>query len=1045
MTTTIGHEDALCACLAPSAHLNCICLDELTFLGQVYRVIPAVIELKRKASFAGLLLFLIGLPVLASSNSKWLTRVWQIDDGLLDNNIISIVQGPDDYLWLATPIGLMRFDGDSFSQFPIENFTGVAASHVRIMLCSSTGVLWMASDGGTVIGLEPDFSMILFHKNLPNRVPRLTEGGDGSLWLGYPEAVYRLQNGQFAVMKDLPSGFFHSFRSDGAGNIWLAKGNQIGIFRNGRFCHIATATGVQQLAATDTNAVWFTTGTRLFTCDVYGNIRDYGRFQNIRNPGTRVLLQDHAGGVWIGTSGNGLFYYNNSTFERVETSHSSILSLAEDREGNIWAGTSGGGLDRISLTGVRLEAPENNQAPSQIQSICQDSHGVLWGAARNGNLVSRVGDRWNTVFTNAPFAGSVTCVAADRTAVWIGTWDRKLFRLADTNYTLWNTNVAQGRVVGLLSASNGDLWIVGEHALQCLRGRQLEDVRLPRQVESTYAIAEDAAGNIWIGANGILVRFSGENHTNQILRLHMAERPICCLYGTADGSLWIGSRGGGLMRLKGGRVSQIGVKQGLYDNYISQMIADGHGWIWFGANHGVFKIKQRELEQAMEDRNVVLHSIVYGKNEGLASQEAVSSAIEPSIFPRPILSADGRVWILVHDGVVVGDPTILPENSPPPPVLLTGVMVDGQAVASYGGITETQMVTKLQELKAPLRLPPSHRHLEFDFTAIHFRDPENVYFRYQLVGFDNGWIDAGTRRSVDYTRLTAGDYEFRVEACVGEGTWSEMPAALALIADPFFWQTWWFRLGVLLVFVSSLIATVRYVSIRRIQARMRLLEQRAALDRERTRIARDLHDELGSSLNYISMSLGDVGRPEEIHTEKFQTRLEKISQFAVRTVRSLDEIVWAVNPRNDSLRSLAEYVTQLAGELFEDRNVRCRFHIEENLPEMQLTPETRHDLFLAVKEALGNALVHAHATEVQLGIKTAGTHVEISIQDNGTGFNREATEANGRSNGLNNMQQRMDAIGGRLVIRTKPGEGTTVLLIVSVSNGSKSENSKHSK
>ncbi|HEY1786520.1 MAG TPA: two-component regulator propeller domain-containing protein [Verrucomicrobiae bacterium] len=1004
-------------------------------------VIPSAIELRHKAPFLGLLLCLFTLPVLASSGPKWFTRVWQIDDGLLDNNVISIVQGPDDYLWLATPIGLTRFDGDSFTQVPVENFTGPAASHVRTMLCSRTGVLWMGSDGGKVIGIKPDFSMILFRKNLPARVPHLAEGADGSLWLGYPEAVYHFQNGEPATMKELPSGLFRSLKSDGAGNIWLAKGDQVGIFKDGRFYNIATTPGLQQLEATHTNAVWFATSTHLFTCDVYGAIRDYGAFQKRHNSETKVLLQDHAGGVWIGTGGEGLYYYNNSTFERIEASHSSILSLAEDREGNIWAGTSGGGLDRISLSGVRVEDMEDNQVPSQIESICEDSRGAFWGAARNGLLISQKGDSWEPVFTNAPFAGTVTCVAADRTAVWIGTWDQKLFRLVDTNATAWETNVADGKVVGLLSASNGDLWIVGEHTLQCLRGRQLQNVKVPRQVHNIYAIAEDAAGDIWIGANGILVRFRGKNHTSETLPLHMSDRPICCLYGTADGSLWIGSRGGGLMRFKDGRVSQIGVNRGLSDNYISQMIADSHGWIWFGANHGVFKVKQRELEQAMQDRNAVLHPIVYGKNEGLASQEAVSSATEPSIIPRAMSGSDGRVWMLVHDGVVVGDPKILSENPQPPPVLLTGVIVDGQTIASYSGLAETQMVANLQEMKAPLRLLPSHQHLEFDFTAIRLGDSENVYFRYQLIGFDNDWIDAGARRSVDYTRLTAGDYRFNVEACIGEGPWSGMPATLALIVDPFFWQTWWFRLGILLAFASSLIAVVRYVLIRRIQARMRLLEQRATLDKERARIARDLHDELGSSLNYISMSLGDAGRPEEIHTEKFEARLKKISRFAVRTVRSLDEIVWAVNPRNDSLRSLVEYMTQLASELFEDMDVRCRFHIAENLPEMQLTPETRHDLYLAVKEALGNALVHAHATEIQLGVKAAGAQVEISIRDNGKGFDRNATQANGESNGLRNMQQRMDAIGGRLVINTTPGQGTTVLLIAAVPHGGKLDHS----
>lgn len=985
---------------------------------------PAANKLGLLAYWLVSILLLGGVSARAATNSEWFTRVWQIDDGLLDNNVSSVVQGPDNYLWLATPIGLMRFDGDSFSQFPTENFTGLAASHVRFMFCSRTGVLWMASDGGEVIGLNPDFSKTQFLKNLPTRVPQaLTEDGDGSLWLGYSDSVYRVRKGQPTAMKGLPSGPFHSLKSDSAGNVWLAKGGQIDVFRDGRFCQIATVPGLRQMTVTHTN-VWFTTWTHLFTCDVNGVLQDCGPFQK-RRAETRVLLQDQAGGVWIGTYGNGLFHYGKSTFERIETSHPSILSLAEDREGNIWAGTSGGGLDRITLSGVHLETMEDNQTPSQVQSICQDSCGTLWGAARNGNLVSRTGDRWKPAFTNAPFAGDVSCVAADRTAVWIATWTSQLFRLVNTNYTIWETNMTHSKVLGLFSASNGDLWIVGEHALQCLHNHQLQEVKLPRQVQSIYAIAEDAAGNIWIGANGILVRFTGMKFAYETLRLYNSNRPICCLYGTDDGSLWIGSRGGGLMRFKDGRVSQIGPDQGLCDDYISQMTADGRGWIWFGANHGIFKIKQRELEQAMEDRNVVLRPIVYGKNEGLASQEAVSSGNEPSTLPRAILSSDGRVWMLVHDGVVVGDPKNFPENTPPPFALLTGVMVDEQTIASYGGIGETQMVANLEKLKAPLRLAPSHHHLEFDFTAICFSDPNNVHFRYQLVGFDNGWIDAGTQRSVDYTRLTAGEYEFRVEACIGDGPWSEVPATVALIVVPFFWQTWWFRLGALLLFTLSVTAGVRYISFRRLHLKLRLMEQEAAVERERGRIARDIHDDLGNRLTKIQLLTG-LAQKDRTTLDKALTHVRQISSVTLQATDALDEIVWAINPRNDTLPHLIDYLGQFAVEFLRTAGIRCRVDLPDHPAAKPVPAEIRHNLFLVLKESLNNVVRHANATEVFLAIRTEGESLSITVEDNGCGFNGEV-RANG-ADGLENMRGRIKEIGGQFQVKSSPGTGTSISL-----------------
>ncbi len=988
---------------------------------------PLAAKFSRLRVWIGLIFLLAGFPALSSTNSDWFTRVWQIDDGLLDNDINGIVQGPDQYLWLLTPVGLMRFDGVSFNPFAIEDFIGPNFSRVRALSCSRTGVIWLASDGGKIIGLNPDFSIVsLDTKLLPGHPPiAMASDDNGALWLGYPDVICRVQDGQvvkFDAKDGVPPGIFHSLNSDGDGNIWLAKGNQISSFRNGKFQPIASLEGVQLVAGARTNGVWAVSDTNLFFCDQNGHLRDCGTFQKSSNVKTASLIEDRAGSVWIGTDRNGLFHYHQSRFERMGTSHSSILSLAEDREGNIWAGTGGGGLDRITRSGIRLESPGNSQVQSQMQSICQDASGDLWGATQNGTLMKRVKGQWEPVFTNAPLAGTITCVAADQSAVWAGTRTGILLRIVNTNCTISETNVANGFVYGLLATSHGDLWIVGSDVLQRLHKQQIDTIRLPRQVQRVYAIAEDAAGNIWIGANSSLLRFDGTNILDETLHSHIFGRPFCCIYGTADGSVWIGSRGGGLIRIKNGQVGQIGLNQGLVNDTISQIVADQHGWFWFGSKRGIFKLRHRDIEMAMQNRNISLRPIIYGKNEGLISQEAVFSIATPFVLPRAILSRDRHVWMLTHAGIVVADPDILSENISAPMVLLSQVSMDGQVIASHEGVISAGSAASQKKLNSPLEIPASHRHLEFDFTAFNFRAPENLRFRCQLVGFDNGWIDAGNQRSAAYSRLAAGDYQFRVEASVGDGPWSDPPATLGFKVTPFFWQTWWFRFAVVLAFTLSLIAIVRYVSYRRLRLKLSTIEQQAAVERERQRIARDIHDDLGNRLTEIQLLTGLAQRNHEAF--KTDLHIQEISSAARQATDALDEIVWAINPRNDTLPHLINYLGQFATDYLRTASIHCHLDLPENPPAKSVSAEVRHNLFLVIKESLNNIARHANATEVSLQILATNNSLSVVIEDNGRGFNG-AIKSNG-ADGLENMSRRIAEIGGQFQIKSKPGAGTSI-------------------
>lgn len=1004
-------------------------------------MISAAFRLDGSRFLAGLVLLIAGISASGSSvDSAWFSRNWQTDDGLPDNNVQAIVQGRDNYLWMVTSVGLTRFDGVTFTQFPIEDFTGTLDFHIR--MCSRTGVLWMASEGGAIIGLNPDFSVVTVPKTgLPTNAPAaIAEDSEGSMWLGYfgspwagySSGIYRIKNGQvtqFTTKEGVPTGAFFSLSSDGCGNIWLAKGSQIGIFRNERFHPISSIRGMQRLAPTHTNAVWMVVGTgHLFHCDTEGGVQDCGAYQSPSGT-ARALLEDHKGAVWIGTDGNGLFRYGQTNFEKVDASRSPVLSLAEDGEGNIWEGTAGGGLNRISPSGVRLE--EADSALGEIDSICEDTNGRLWGATYNGVLVSQAGGRWNPVFTNASFAGMVMCVAADRDgAVWIGTRDKKLLRLADNVCTPWEENDTAIRdpVFALLPTSKGDLWIVGRHALQRLHEGHLEDVSLPLPILRFSAIAEDAAGDIWVGAKGILMRFDGKNLVDETPHFRISDRDISCIYPTPDGSVWIGCGGLGLLRYKDGRVDQIGLDQGLFDNYISQMVADSRGWFWFGSHHGFFKLRKRELDHAAEDDRVRLRPIVYGRNEGLASLEALSSTASSHVFPRAMLGHDSHVYLLVHTGIIEADPKVLLGNPTPPPVLLTRVTMDEKTIASYGNVAAVHAADNLNSLATPLQLPPSQRHLEFDFTAIHLSAPESVSFRYQLVGFDKDWINAGTERNANYSRLPAGDYQFRVTARTGDGLWSETPAVLPFTVAPFFWQTWWFQLGVLLLFTSSGIAVVRYISFRRLQAEMRLLEQHAALDRERTRIARDLHDDLGCNLNKVALTL-DMMQRTTSEKESKNGKVQHCSVMVREVAQSVDEIVWAINPRNDTLRYMVDYISQYAVEFLQAADIPCLMDLPDTIPDRVVSPEARHNLLLVVKEALNNVARHARASEVLVRVNTSEDQVAIFVEDNGQGFERVPDNAS--CDGLRNMRVRMEEIGGQFQLTSHPGVGTRVAFIYS--------------
>jgi signal transduction histidine kinase len=336
----------------------------------------------------------------------------------------------------------------------------------------------------------------------------------------------------------------------------------------------------------------------------------------------------------------------------------------------------------------------------------------------------------------------------------------------------------------------------------------------------------------------------------------------------------------------------------------------------------------------------------------------------------------------------------------------------------------------------PLSIPPGRHRVDFQYTGLSFIAPEKVQFKYRLEGLDKDWLDAGTKRMINYNYIPPGKYTFHVIACNNDDIWNKEGAEIAFEVLPYFWQTLWFQLLVAGLTIVASSGLVWFISRRRMWRKLERLEQQHAIERERARIAHDIHDDLGVHLTRITM-LSELVSGELENPVQAAASLSQIYDTSRELTRSMDEIVWAVNPRHDTVESLASYLEKFAQDLLVTADIRCRLDLPMQFPERRLTAEVRHNLFLAFKEALHNIIKHSAASEVHIRLAFQTTSFDLAIEDNGCGFTpggqQKASDAPGRfasGNGMANMSRRLAEVHGCCDIQSVPGRGTKVTFTI---------------
>jgi ligand-binding sensor domain-containing protein/signal transduction histidine kinase len=967
--------------------------------------------------------FACAAGALISNPPTYSARTWQTDDGLPRNTITSIAQTHDRYLWLGTPFGVIRFDGVTFTQMEGDFHPGFTRARSRVLYTDVRGRLWIGTGTAGIIRLDgKNFTVIDSQNGLPHpTVSAICEDLHGTVWIGSQDGSLSWVDAEDQVH---PAAAFRGERGGGAiqlvrdiqGTLWFAQRGAYGQLAEGVTTNVTVLTNsLVVLCASRDGGMWLSAGSAVQKLPPTESSRPVQTIPLPVNPNQVMgLFEDSAGDLWVGSQREGAFRFSGHEFiHEFKTSHR-VQAIFEDADANIWIGTEGGGLSRLRPKLLQSLTMREGLPQSVLLSVCEATNGVIWLSGQ-GPLLTKWsgGSGLESVpgFTNI----GTTCVLPNPAGgVWAGTVDWGLFSVTDDQ----QKRVGEGagfrnrHIRAMHQDAQGQLWLgcLPDGLFRFAAGEMTQpqkyfDLGLPN--DAIWAITDDQQGNLWLGTiSGELWRYDGTRFKSYGKADGLPGASIGALHFSPEGDLWIGTLGGGLGRFKNGRFTFADVRHGLFDDVISGIVDDGLGFFWLSSDRGIVRVRKRDLEEFADGQRAQFTSVHYGKDDDLANVECIGG-YQPSAWR----TRSGHLWFATSKGAVVVNPAAIPTNSRPPMLVLEHVRLDGQEV------------TNLHKLK----LTYGYRKLDFEYTAPSFTAPDQIGFRRQLVGLDPDWIEDGAIRFASYPRLAPGRYVFQFSARNQEGNWNEQPVSIPFEVIPAYWQTTWFRVAAWLGFGGLVAGGVRYRYVQKMRRKLRRLEQARAVEQERMRIARDIHDDLGARLTQMAflseMVAGEIGA-----NGKAGERLVKLADSSREAIRSLDEIVWAVNPRKDSLPDFVDYLSHHANEFFRASNTRCRQNLPLLIPNLALPTDLRHHLFLACKEAFTNVSKHAHATEVWLRLSITGTDLEITIEDNGQGFMPATASTAG--NGLGNLTNRLAAIGGRCRVESQPGQGTRVNLQV---------------
>jgi signal transduction histidine kinase/ligand-binding sensor domain-containing protein len=960
-------------------------------------------------------------------------------NGLVTNTVNDVVQDQQGYVWIATPSALQVYDGVDYATITSQN-TSLPFAAVNRVFCDEQGALWLITAQGvyTRPSATGKFSPVTFGHDGNVEAMRFYEDTNHTLWvtsrqgglffLDRARNVFESHEKKWPALNGTVTRIAQERRS---GIYWLISGNALHtVDPNGQ--HDRTVDPFAALRGNSTDGkidiihaihvdrndnLWisFRAGNKNYTCRLKSGETQWNEITGAESSPVHSFITSRDGTTW--GIGRNVYRNRNNRWETVTgfeevpyewqdaTDH--IQCLTEDRDGALWVGTNNGlfvflpQAHNFIYSSSRLldQYPVGGGANYPSLTVVRDSLLLVTDGTQPPSLLSPAFTRAQTLdpIFSTTSARPSTAYYDDSNVVWAG-GDGKLIR-----YDLAHTAVREIPIQALKettitcvtgSADHQLLWLAAENGAigswskqdqQYKVLAQLSDVKDFKKSRVHHILPEEDFNRMWVITERQVIRIALDSQASvkifvpekeALIRQAAEFDPETILLAT-DKGLYVFNKASGQAELL-----QAGPDIFRYD--VTGVLVDHLHQVWVSTRgNGLFRISSslREVKKFGADEGVVYANFLPAVNARLANNTLVIAtthgflAFDPSETPAPVFNPRIRmVSFLVND---------------------------------------TEVIDSLKNEKA-LALGWNENNVSFQFSSMSFVYRDQTQFSYKLEGQDQRWKPAAQGEKIKYTNLPPGTYKFlvRCKALSGEVVTDEMSVPFT-IATPF-WKTWVFRLAV----AVSLMAVVFLVVWGRYRRQQRILGIK-------NKIARDLHDHIGSSLSSINIMVSVVQTGLTRKPEQSTLLLEKISKTAHLTQENLHDIVWSIQSGNNSMRHIVGRMKEFMVSIFEGRDVRIDFEVPEEFGQVKIPLEKRYDLYLVFKEIVNNGAKYAEATVVTFRLQWQRNMVTLLYEDDGIGFDMDNASS---GNGLHNMRQRGRALGGELVITSAPGKGTRITL-----------------
>ncbi|HJQ67418.1 MAG TPA: two-component regulator propeller domain-containing protein [Blastocatellia bacterium] len=1028
-----------------------------------------------RVSLRVLLPALLAVILAAEARGERLpVKSYGLADGLPHETVRRIIQDTHGFIWFCTPAGVSRFDGYRFTNYGAND--GLTIVSTNDLIETRRGVYWVATNGGGVCRLNPrpeaNSRFTVYRvggEPETNRVNVLYEDRAGRLWAGTDAGLFVLdeEEGEFVRVSLQIEGQqdrlvqVWAFVEDRDGSLWIGSG--AGLTRrmpDGRLLNYSVQVNerrnsVYALLLDPDERLWLGTRQGLIVLrpeplsgaaarrfpwrqldrsgaspkaqsafrplpDNPGDACLYTASDGMGGGDVRMLHRSADGVVRICGPESGLTEFSGGGFRHYTTAHGlsdeSMLSVLEDRDGNLWMGTNSSGAMKLTRNGLITYDKADGLGHQTITAIFENPAAELYVTTGSSYINRFEGKRFTSVRPNLPQQiPDFRSALLDRAGEWWVATREGLFRFPRTKrleqlaqaqpiafYTK-KDGLAEDNVTYLFEDSRGDIWIASwSPAEEVLTRWDRASGKFHRYSDRdglppfnpAFTFCEDAEKNLWIGfRNGGLARYRGGRFRTFTEDDGLPATTITRMLPTQPGRLWLTTGAGGLIRIDDASADDLNLAvyttdEGLSSNHHYCLTDDDRGRIYIAVPLGIDRLDPASGE-------VKRYTVADGF---------------PGLPRAAHRDRNGALWFGTSKGLVRLIPG--PERpTSPSPVFISGVRVAGvpQAVSDFG------------EANVPeLELEPEQGEIQIDFFAISFAAGESLQYQYKIEGTNQDWSAPTQQRTVNLS-LSPGSYRFLVREVRAGGGLSPAPASVSFKILRPLWQRWWF-----IAMAAALLSLAAYTFYRYKVARL------VELERVRTRIATDLHDDIGSNLSLIAM-VSEVAKAQAPgDSPEIIERLALVARTSRQSVDAMSDIVWAVNPKRDHLHDLTERMRRFASDTFTARDIEFQFSAPGASQDIKLGADLRRQVYMVFKEGVNNIAKHSDCTQavVELGIKSG--HLILKLSDNGKGFDFDDASNGYGGNGLASMRRRAESVGGRIEIVSSRGAGTAITLKVRV-------------